>query len=295
MHSLWPAGESADTVCALVLTDDPVRNAFSAGVSPLPAIDPERLEREIGLISGVFDQPDELRRKVLDLLDFYADRAKRPGAATHADDVPWDFGIPKPVQRALAKALSVCGVRRPDAALTAAESLWQAAYRETRLLALAILSGQTRPEVADWIEVHILEAQDSRVLKEAAGVGLEGWRLADPPALVQRALGWTRGAETSLQTLGLMALAAAVDDPRFEQLPSLMRGLAGLGPAPRGDSRRALGDLVNSLARRTPPEAARFLLDEIDRRSPGIDRLVRGSLDMFPPAQRQQLSRALSR
>jgi len=261
----------------------------------MPAIDPERLQREIELISGLFEQPDELRRKVLDLLDFYADRAKRPGAATHADDVPWDFGIPKPVQRGLAKALSACGVRHPGSALTAAESLWQAAYRETRLLALAILSGQTRPEVADWVEVHILEAQDSRVLKEAAGVGLEGWRLVDPPAFVQRAIAWSRGVETGLQTLGLMALAAAVDDPRFEQLPSLVRGLAAVTPAPRGEARRALGDLVNSLARRTPPEAARFLLDEIERHSPGVDRLVRGSLDAFPPAQRQQLSRALSR
>ncbi len=260
----------------------------------MPAINPERLGREIGLISERFNRPDELRREVLGLLDFYADRAKRPGAATHADDVPWNFGIPKPVQRSLAKTLSACGVRDPGSALTAAQSLWQAGYRETCLLALAIVSGQTGPEVADWIEAHILEAQDSRVLHDAAGVGLEGWRLTDPPAFLRRAIGWSRGQETRLQTFGLLALAAAVDDPRFEQLPGLLRGLAGLRSAPRGESRRALNDLVNSLARRTPPEAARFLLDEIERHSPGIDRLVRSNLDAFPPSQRQQLSRALS-
>jgi hypothetical protein len=260
----------------------------------LPAIDPERLGREIGLITERFNRPDELRRQVLDLLDFYADRAKRPGAATHADDVPWDFGIPKPVQRSLAKALSTCGVLDPGSALPAAECLWQAGFRETSLLALAILSGQKGPEVADWIESHLLEAQDSRVLQDAAGVGLEGWRLASPTAFVRRALEWSRGPEARLHALGMMALAAAIDDPRFEQLPGLIRGLAGLGPAPRGETRRALNALVTSLARRTPPEAARFLLDEIERRSPGIDRLVRSNLDAFPPVQRQQLSRALS-
>jgi hypothetical protein len=62
----------------------------------------------------------------------------------------------------------------------------------------------------------------------------------------------------------------------------------------RGEARQALSDLLATLAKRSPAETTRFLLERIDRQQPGIERQARVLLPSLPPAQRERLTAALS-
>jgi len=51
---------------------------------------------------------------------------------------------------------------------------------------------------------------------------------------------------------------------------------------------------LRTLIRRSPPEATRFLLDELACAIPGTQRMIRVSLKHFPARQRELLKQALS-
>ena len=60
-----------------------------------------------------------------------------------------------------------------------------------------------------------------------------------------------------------------------------------------GEAWRAYLEVVRAAARRSPPETARFLVDEIEHARPGATRLARQTLSDFPPRQREALRQAL--
>jgi hypothetical protein len=75
-------------------------------------------------------------------------------------------------------------------------------------------------------------------------------------------------------------------------LPRLF-GLLSLAPPQAGEAWRAQVAILQGAARRSPAEAARYLVDEIESGSPGAARLARQILDDFPPRQRLALRKAL--
>jgi hypothetical protein len=92
----------------------------------------------------------------------------------------------------------------------------------------------------------------------------------------------------------MLSLHAAVEDPAFEDLPTVFQLCAGLAEKVRGEERRALYAVVTALARRSPPEAARFLTDELANGESGARRMIRETLSAFPRHQRELLRRTLS-
>jgi hypothetical protein len=62
----------------------------------------------------------------------------------------------------------------------------------------------------------------------------------------------------------------------------------------RGESRLVLNELVSQLARRSPQETARFLLEERDRQPELAKRVIREVLPAFPRRQQNLLQDALS-
>jgi hypothetical protein len=159
---------------------------------------------------------------------------------------------------------------------------------------VAILHSQDGPAVAAWSEGWALECKDEFILAELAKVGIESWRKADPSGFLSHASNWATSTKRPLRIFALMAFRAAVEDPCFEDLPTVFRVSAGLAETVRGESRRVLYDMVEKLARRSPPEAARFLLDELAKGGEGARRLARTTLPVFPSRQRELIERTLS-
>jgi hypothetical protein len=261
----------------------------------MPAIDPDRLTRQVAKVAQVVADPIELRRRALDLLEFYADRTRRPGASTQVEDVPPSFGAPRPVMRALTSSLIRAVGGQSDRALAAAEALWRADLRETRLLSAALIGSLDDRRVATWIEEHAGLSDDGVVLKEMAGRGLAGWRQTDPVAFVDSLTNWLDSPERAAQHLALLAIVAAADDSGFHQLPRLFSLLSGRSGSVRGEIRRAYVAAIRALGRRSPPETTYFLMAEVASGDPAAFRLARAILDVLPPDNAARLRTVLPR
>lgn len=260
----------------------------------MPAIDPDRLTRQVSAVAAAIGDPTELRRRTLDLLEFYADRTRRPGASTEVDDVPPSFGAPRPVMRSLTASLVGAASGRPERALSAAEALWRADYRESRLLAAALVGSVSGDEAAEWVERHAATANDNVVLAEIAGRGLAGLCAADPLALVGHLPRWLDSSKRPVQHLALLAIASAADDPEFHQLPRLFPLLAGRSGSFRGEIRKAFTSAIRALAHRSPPETTHFMLAELASGEAGAIRLARNILDVLPEDSAARLRQAIS-
>jgi len=259
----------------------------------MPAIDPDRLTRQVAKVAEAAGDPIELRRRALDLLEFYADRTRRPGASTQVDDVPPSFGAPRSVMRALTSKLVGAVTGRPERALAGAEALWRADHRETRLLAAALVGSLDDRRAPTWVEDHAALTNDYVVLGEMAVRGLTGWRQADPLDFVDNLMRWLDSSKRPTQHLALLAIVAAADDPEFRQLPRLFPLMSGRSGSFRGEIRKAYTASIRALARRSPPEATYFLMAEVASGDPAAFRLARAVLDALPPDNAGRLRRAL--
>jgi hypothetical protein len=85
------------------------------------------------------------------------------------------------------------------------------------------------------------------------------------------------------QQQGLRALLPMINDPRFENLPVFFRLIAPLTRTAPSAVRPDLLDVLESLARRSPPETAFFLRQTLDTpNSPDTPWLIRQCLRAFP-------------
>lgn len=259
----------------------------------MPAVDPARLQREIEALTEVATDSTVLARRTLDLLEFYAEQPRRVASSEAA--IPHKaFGVPHPVIRGLGAALQARLRDSPEAAVAAASTLWEAGYRETQLLAASVLGVVKGKDAAVWAAARAETCKDGVCLMELARTGLAGWRAAEPQTCLAQISAWLRSGSERVRTLGASSLAALVDDAAFEDVPAVFRLLASLPLAGHGVFRGALEQTVGALARRSPPEAARFLLDALRLRTPGAEALIRRSLSAFPARQRSLLEAALS-
>lgn len=259
----------------------------------MPAIDPDRLARQVSKAVEAAGDPIELRRQALDLMEFYADRTRRPGASTQVDDVPPSFGVPRPVMRALTSELVRAVAGRPERALAAAEALWRADQRETRVLAAALVGTLDDRRAPIWVADHASLTGDNLVLGEMAGRGLAGWRRADPLGFIDSLMNWLDSSNRPTQHLALLAIVAAAGDARFHQLPRLFPLLSGRSGSFRGEVRKAYAASIRALARRSPPETSYFLIAEVDSGDPAAFRLARAILDALPAEHAGRVKRAI--
>ncbi len=260
----------------------------------MTAINPERLKKQVDHLLDTVSDPVELQRGCIELLNFYADRTLKSIATGEADERYHTFGAPKPLMRALSFGLRTRLKEHPTSSFSAAAALWEAGYRETRVLASAILGELNGEEVPVWAEAWALECDDQIALWELANQGLVSWRRADPTSFLERVRNWLSSTQKRHHSFALFALQSAVEDPYFEDLPTIFRLLDGITGRFTGALFHGLNQLINALARRSPLEAARFLMDELAHGSGGTKRLVQNALKRFPIHQRDLLERTLS-
>jgi hypothetical protein len=259
----------------------------------MPAIDPDRLKRQVATVAAAIGDPIELRRRTIDLLEFYADRTRRPGPSTQVDDVPPSFGAPRPVMRAVSTSLVNAASGRAERALAAADALWRADYREARLLAAALVGSSETDVASSWVESHASLADDNVVLAEVAGRGLKGWRKADPLGFIEHLAAWLDSSKRPVQHLALLAIVSAADDPDFHQLHRVFSLLSGRSGSFRGEIRKAFVSAIRALTRRSPPETTHFLLAEVASGDLAAIRVARSVLDALPTDNALRLRQAL--
>ncbi len=261
----------------------------------MPAVDPVRLTRELDALAALVQDPDEATRACLSLLDFYADRTRRPKLASTAD-LARRFGVPAPVVRQLSRRLAESARALPDSGDKLANSLWDSGFRETRLAAAAIIGQRDDDGAPRWVEGHARGCDDSVVLSALGGQGLQAWQTTRPDAFLERVWSWIDASDPRLTALALIALGGAVNQADFSLGPNVFQGLESRLDELASQPRQALVELLRHLAVRSPAETAQMLKRHLKRRSghPALTQAVRSALPHFPSRQRRVLEAALS-
>lgn len=184
-----------------------------------------------------------------ELLDYYTNRTVRVTQLVQRYSVP-TFGTPKPVLRQIESELAGLARTRPVEAVTLTKTLWEAGSLESRLLAANLL-GSIPSELAipalsrlpDWLS----RSTDREVRAALLSDAMARIRLENPPTFFLILENWLVSPRPSFQIWGMQALIPLLQDPRFENLPSVFRilqpAIKAAGPMTQMDVQACLAAL----------------------------------------------------
>lgn len=228
----------------------------------MPAIQPALLRQQAALLVEHFADPPAYIRSLHYLLDFYADRARRPGQSGLPAPIISAYNVRPPVLRMILQELTPPASDEPENGLALCDALWAEPTLEFRLLA-AMLLGQILPDPPEriitrlktWLvpdlEFYLIEA----LMNHAFG----RLRQEHPQAMIRLIQDWMESSKPLYQQLGLRALLPLVKNPQFENLPVFFRLVQPLALNVPPGLRPDLLDVLAALAHRSPQETAFFL------------------------------------
>lgn len=263
----------------------------------MPAIQPARLRHQAALLAEQFSDPPAYIRSLHYVLDFYSDRARRPGKTGKPGPLLTAYNVRPPVLRMLLQELIPQAEQDVAGGLALCDALWAEPYLECRLLA-GMLLGQIPlqpPEaITDRLQGWITTDLEFFLIEALLSNGVERLHRQQPQVLIHMIEGWLHSTKTFHQQLGLRALLPLIRDPAFENLPVFFRLIQQLCQAAPAALRPDLLDVLAALARRSPQETAYFLRQTlIFPDSPDTPWLIRQSLSQFPPEMQSSLRQAM--
>ena len=273
----------------------------------MPAIHLQRLKQQVeGLVEHYAD-PEKFARHLQDLFTYYGDKTRRPSQKSKkAIGLPSE-NVPAPVLKQIVLQLTPYAETAPHAVLNLSRSLWQHQILDFRQLA-AMLIGKVPASYAEEtfkrIESWSLGNREEQLLATLSTSSLNTIYQEEPDLLLEQVELWLEPADedlkksevTSLQKIGINALAIFARDASYENLPQLYGLLKPrLKDAPKV-LRPYLLDVLLPLAARSPQEVAyilRSLLGEDP--NPHLKWLARRTIDTLSPENQERLKPLLTR
>jgi hypothetical protein len=248
----------------------------------MPAIQPEVLQRQIDEILSLASEPGTFIRASINLLDYYADRTKRPRSSVARVEIAKVLRVPRPVMKTICLRLQQAPASISEEWQAIGSGLWDHASREARQMAACVLSKCPQDQIQIMVESWVLNCEDDEAIEFLAKQGMKFWRVQDLDRFYRTVLKWLGDTRLRMRYLGILALYGRSEDEDFAEIPRLLALLNGISSQVRGSSQRALTGLIRQLADVSPPEVAKFLLDEIRSQTSGAHRLAQASLSAFP-------------
>ena len=259
----------------------------------MPAIQPEYLQRQIeDLLSKVHD-PRTFIRSCMNLLDYYADRTKRPRGSVAKLEIAKILRVPRPVMKTLCLRIQQFDGGESAHWLDIGRGLWNQAIREARQVAACALTKFPEEMIPADVEAWAIVCEDDEALTYLTSIGLKLWREQDQNRFYAQAEAWLGDARVRIRHMAILALQARSGDDDFDEIPLILAKLTGLSAHVRGSSQRSLTGLIRHLARISSPEVAKFLMDEVDADVPGARRLAQTAMAAFPERLQAELSKTL--
>lgn len=252
----------------------------------MPAIQPARLKQQAALVAEHFDNPVAFVRSLHHLLDFYADRVKRPGQSGAPPPLLRAYNVRPPVLRQILQELLPLAEEDPQAGLALCEALWEQPYLEFGLLAAGLI-GQIPPRppepVLERIAAWLKSNPEQRLIVALLNQGLARLRQEDSQTLIALVESWLADENLFTRQLGLQALLPMVADLGFENLPAFYRLIQPLARSVPPLLRPDLLEVLAALAQRSPKETAYFLRQSLAMpHASDTPWLIRQSLRAFP-------------
>ena len=253
----------------------------------MPAIQPARLRQQAALLVDHFNEPAAFVRSLHHLLEFYAERAYRPGQAGVPAPLLASYNVRPPVLRQVIVELAPLAREEPEAALDLCDALWQEGYFEFCQLAIALL-GQipcmpAEPilkRVRDWLKASL----EHRLIDNIFQQGMSCLYQKNATGVIELAEQLIEDRDTFQQQMGLKALIKLVHKPDFDNYPVCYRLIQPLLRSTPHALRPELLDLIAALAHNSPSEMAYIFRQNLELpNSQDTAWLVRHSLKEFPP------------
>lgn len=259
----------------------------------MPAIQPEQLERQIDALLALAGDPPGFMRACMNLLDYYADRTKRPRGSTSRVEIAHVLRVPRPVMKTICVRIRQVEGGTPENWLEIANDLWGRGIREARQLAACALAKSPEIAIPQVVEQWAVTCEDEQALAYITSGGLKTWRAADLERFYATVETWLGDHRVRVRHLAILALEGRTEDGDFQELHSMLKLLAGISSELRGSSQRSLTLLIRQLAEVSPPEVAKFLIDEIRSNVSGSRRLAENVLPLFPERLQREIRQAL--
>jgi hypothetical protein len=249
----------------------------------MPAINPEILSQRIEDVLKLLDEPRRFARACYEMLEFYADRTKRTSTVAGRIETARVLRVSRPVLRMLCN--EILHYEHADTAdwLEAADLMWTTGVREGRFVAACLLSRAAPEDVPKVAESWAESCEDAIALEKLASEGLSTWREEDTDVFLQVLKRWMDDPRLQVRHLALLLIANVSRDSTYDKhLPETFQILQGVSEKVRGESRQSLIALMRQMARHSPAETTKFLLDERKVGYPGVKRLIRSTMDALP-------------
>jgi hypothetical protein len=263
----------------------------------MPAIQPDLLKKQTAALAESLPNPAAFISQLHDLLDFYADRTRRPGQAGTPPPLLHSYRAPQQVLRQILQAIQPLCVADFAAAGVLADSLWLEQNLECRLLAIEILAW-IPPTPPEEIEKRIItwaqRENEEQLLQVLLVNGISRLRQEAEDHFLQLVKNWLKSDDLEIQKLALRSLPPLIKNPGYTNLPHLFQLLNPVIQRGATETRPFLLDVVHALAERSPQETAYFLRQGLPGGQGSISALlIRKTLHLFPKETQDNLRIAL--
>ena len=219
------------------------------------------------MLAEHFDQPPAYLRSLHHLLDFYSDRARRPGQSGMPSPLIDAYNVRPPVLRQILQELAPLAQENPEQGLALCDALWREPVLEFRTLA-AMYLGQipTHPPraITDRAKSWITPDLEPYLVEIILTHALSRLRQERPAVLTRLFQEWIESPDEFYQQLGLQALLPLIRDRQFENLPVFFRMVQALARRSPSVLKPDLLDVLEALAERSPTETAFFLRQTLE-------------------------------
>jgi hypothetical protein len=155
-----------------------------------------------------------------------------------------------------------------------------------------LLSRAAPEDVPNCAEAWAETCEDAVALENLAAEGLTAWREQDSEVFLQVLKRWMDDPRLQVRHLALLLMTNVTRESAFDKhLPETFRILQGVSEKVRGESLQSLHGLMRQLAKQSPAETTKFLLDERKAGHPGVNRLIRSTIDTLPENYSEALNR----
>ena len=252
----------------------------------MPAINPARLKHQTTLLVERISDPQNFVTELQDILDFYADRTKRPGRGEKRFSLARSYNVSRQVLRQIKASLRPVILSDPESALYLIDLLWDQNWVECRTLALDILGWLptiSPDEIIDRINRWAAEcANDVRLAESLADLLLLTWQ-HHPQFVLDQFGAWALASDLKLKKVSFIVISYFIDSPSFNNVPAIFKIIA---PLLDKESSRSDGGFINvlrALARCSPQETAYFLKQHVlITNDPNPEVVIRQCIDSFP-------------
>jgi hypothetical protein len=257
----------------------------------MPAIQITRLRIQVARLLEHFSQPEQFGRSLADLLDFYADRARRTGKLTSLEPIQKQYRVHPAVLKQINDDIAPYCRERPEEAAALAEWLWRESYYEPRLLAagiLAMLPDEACEHIAGSLVAWARPGED-RVLIDVLLQKVSTRLMSIDPKLFRKVIGaWLKDISLQQQSIGLRALCLYIRQLPEDLLPEAFKLVTPLPVKPASYLLTDLQDLVVALYARSSGETVYYLQElAAKRQTPDMKRFLRGCVNLVGDADRE--------